>query len=144
MLPTDADININAGFERNRRNLPWPVSGGYIILHFGLNKLANNVEVNSQGISIGSEIGTSVKAIFEGEVQMINNYDDLQLVVIKHGKYFTGYSNISGVNLTKGQKVSVGQVIGKVAPNLDGVGAVDLMISKDNSELNPEAWLKPR
>ena len=75
---------------------------------------------------------------------MINNYDDLQLVVIKHGKYFTGYSNISGVNLTKGQKVNVGQVIGKVAANLDGVGAIDLMISKDNSELNPEAWLKPR
>lgn len=144
LLPTDADININAGFERNRRNLPWPVSGGYILLHFGLNKLGNNVEVNSQGISIGSDIGAAVKAIFEGEVLMINNYDDLQLVVIKHGRYFTGYSNISGVNLTKFQKVSVGQVIGKVAANLDGVGAIDLQISKDGNELNPEAWLKPR
>jgi hypothetical protein len=40
--------------------------------------------------------------------------------------------------------VNVGQVIGKVAKNLDGVGAIDLMISKDKSELNPEAWLKRR
>lgn len=143
-LATDADVNLNAGFKRNQGNLPWPVSSGYILLHFGLNKLGNNVEVNSQGISIGSDIGTAVKAIFEGEVQMVNNYDDLQMVVIKHGGYFTGYSNINGVNLSKGQKVNVGQIIGKVAANLDGVGAIDLIISNDKSELNPEAWLKRR
>ncbi len=41
--------------------------------------------------------------------------------------------------------MKVGQVIGKVAANLDGVGAVDLQISNDkNQDLNPEAWLKRR
>jgi len=143
-LGTDALISLNASFERNRGNLPWPVNSGYPLLHFGLNKLGNGVEVNSDCISIGCDVGTPVKAIFEGEVTMIDNYDDLQLVVIKHGKYFTGYSNISGVNLKKGQTVTLGQVIGKVAANLDGVGAVDFRISNDRGEMNPEVWLKRR
>jgi septal ring factor EnvC (AmiA/AmiB activator) len=141
---TDAELSLNTNFERNRGNLPWPVNSGYILLHYGLNKLGNGVEVISEVLSIGTEVGTAVKAIFDGEVKAIDNYDDLQMVVIKHGMYFTGYSNITGVNLKKGQMVSVGQVIGKVSKNLDGVGAIDLMISKDKSELNPETWLKRR
>jgi septal ring factor EnvC (AmiA/AmiB activator) len=143
-LGIDAELSLNTNFERNKGNLPWPVNSGYLLLHYGLNKLGNGVEVISEGLSIGTAIGTAVKAIFDGEVKAVDNYDDLQMVVIKHGMYFTGYSNISGVNLKKGQMVNVGQVIGKVAANLDGVGAIDLMISKDKSELNPEAWLKRR
>ncbi len=143
-LGTDAELSLNTNFERNKGNLPWPVNSGYLLLHYGLNKLGNGVEVISEGLSIGTVIGTPVKAIFDGEVKAVDNYDDLQMVVIKHGMYFTGYSNISGVNLKKGQMVTVGQVIGKVAANLDGVGAIDLMISKDKSELNPGIWLKPR
>ena len=144
LLATEADVTLNSNFERNKGNLPWPVSSGYPLLHFGLNKLENKVEINSQGISIGCEIGTAVKAIFDGEVLLVNNYDDVQMVVIKHGRYFSGYSNISGVNLSKGQNVKVGQVIGKVAANLDGIGAIDLQISNEHSELNPETWLKHR
>ena len=140
----DAEANLNASFERNRGNLPWPVSSGYLLLHHGLNKLGP-VDVNSQGISIASDIGTPVKAVFDGEVTLVNNYDDLQLVVIKHGRYFTCYSNLTNVNLSKGQDVKTGQVIGRVAANLDGVGAIDLQISNDkNQDLNPEAWLKRR
>ena len=144
LLATEADVTLNAGFERNRGNLPWPISSGYTILHFGTNVLPNGVTINSQGISIGCDIGTPVKAIFDGEVMLVNSYDDVQMVVIKHGKYFTGYSNISGVSVAKGQTVKVGQVIGRSAANLDGVGAVDLQISNEQSEMNPEIWLKRR
>ena len=144
LLATEADVNLNSNFVKNKGNLPWPVGSGYLLLHFGNNKLGCGVEVNSQGISIGCDIGTPVKAIFEGEVMLINNYDDVQMVVIKHGKYFTGYSNIAGVNLAKGQTVKLGQVIGKSAANLDGIGAVDLQISNEQSEMDPEHWLKRR
>ena len=143
LLATEADVTLNSSFERNKGNLPWPVSSGYPILHYGQNKV-ENIIINSQGISIGCDIGSPVKAIFDGEVMLVNSYDDVQMVVIKHGKYFTGYSNISGVSVSKGQNVKVGQVIGKAAANLDGVGAVDLQISNEQSEMNPEAWLKRR
>ncbi len=144
LLPTEADVTINTNFEKNKGNLPWPVGSGYLILHFGDNKLPNGVIINSQGISIGSDIGTPVKAIFGGEVVSVGNIDDLQMVVVKHGKYFTTYSNITGVNLSRGQNIQTGQVIGRVAENLDGVGAIDLWISNEHNEMNPEAWLKRR
>ena len=144
LLASEADVTLNAGFERNRGNLPWPVGSGYLLLHYGNNTLGNGVEVVSQGISIGCEIGTSVKAVYDGEVLLVNNYDDVQMVVIKHGRYFTGYSNLSGVTVSKGQQVKVGQVIGRAAANLDGVGAMDFQISNEKSDMNPEAWLKRR
>ncbi|MBL0357385.1 MAG: peptidoglycan DD-metalloendopeptidase family protein [Chitinophagaceae bacterium] len=144
LLATEADVTLNSNFERNKGNLPWPVGSGYLLLHYGLNTLGNGVDVNSEGISIGCDIGTSVKAIFDGEVLLVNNYDDIQLVVIKHGRYFTGYSNISGVSVKKGEIVRVGQVIGRAAANLDGVGTVELKISKENTDINPQLWLKRR
>jgi murein hydrolase activator len=143
LLATEADVRLNTRFEDNKGNLPWPVSSGYPILHFGTNKI-DNIIINSQGISIGCDIGTAVKAIFDGEVMLVNSYDDVQMVVIKHGKYFTGYSNISGVSVSKGQAIKVGQIIGRVAANLDGVGAIDLQISNEQAEMNPETWLKRR
>jgi septal ring factor EnvC (AmiA/AmiB activator) len=144
LLATDADVKLNADFEHNKGNLPWPVASGYLLLHYGLNTLGNGVDVNSEGISIGCDIGTPVKTIFDGEVLLVNNYDDIQLVVIKHGRYFTGYSNITGVSVKKGEMVKVGQTIGRSAANLDGVGTVELKISKENTDINPELWLKRR
>jgi septal ring factor EnvC (AmiA/AmiB activator) len=144
LLASDADVTLNSNFERNRGNLPWPVNSGFLLLQYGPNKLENGIVVNSQGISIGCDIGSTVKCIFDGEVLLVNNYDDVQMVVIKHGRYFSGYSNLKGVSISKGQMVKVGQIIGKAAANLDGVGAVDLQISSESSEQNPESWLKRR
>ena len=144
LLPTDADVTLNASFIKNRGSLPWPVNSGYILLHFGLNKLGVGVDVNCNGISIGCDIGVPVKVVFDGEVVLVNNYDDIQMVVVKHGEFFTGYSNITGVNVSKGSQVRVGQVIGKSAANLDGVGAVDFQISKEKNDVDPIQWLKRR
>ena len=143
LLSTNAEINLNANFEKNKGVLPWPVEKGYTLLHYGPNKI-DRLEIISPGISIGCEIGSPVKIIFGGEVASVNNYDDVQMVIVKHGRYFTAYSNLSGVNLTKGQMVQTGQVIGKVAANLDGIGAMDLIISNEKSDLNPESWLRRR
>jgi len=145
LLASPDDVTLNANFERNRGSLPWPVGSGYLLLHYGENKLPNGVVVSSQGISIASNVGTPVKTIFDGEVMLVNNYDDVQMVVIKHGRYFTCYSNLRDVSVSKGQNINKGHVIGKVAANLDGVGAVDMQISNDkNQDLNPEAWLLRR
>ena len=144
LLNTTAAINLNENFKKNQGILPWPVDKGYILLHYGNNKVGSMV-ITSDGISIGCDVGTPVKIIFGGEVVLVNNYDDVQMVVVKHGSYFTGYSNLSGVNLNKGQTVQTGQVIGKVAANLDGIGAMDLIISNEKgADLNPEVWLRRR
>jgi septal ring factor EnvC (AmiA/AmiB activator) len=114
-----------------------------VLLHYGPNKVGDVTIVND-GLSIGCDIGAPVKVIFGGEVVLINNYDDVELVVVKHGGYFTAYSNLTGVNLNKGEMVQIGQVIGKVGANLDGVGEVKLNITKEKGDLNPEQWLRRR
>ena len=111
---------------------------------FGLNQLPGNIQLDNPGLTIGTDIGTSVKVVFDGQVSAIQPIDNMMIVVIKHGRYFTTYSNLSSVTVSKGQTVKIGQVIGRVAANDDGVGSLDLIISNERSNMNPEAWLRHR
>jgi murein DD-endopeptidase MepM/ murein hydrolase activator NlpD len=74
----------------------------------------------------------------------VQTVEDMQVVIIQHGRYFTTYSNLSGVSVQKGQEVETGQVLGKVAPNFDGVGAIDFYMSNESSNFDPEKWLRRR
>ena len=59
--------------------------------------------------------------------------------MIRHGKYFTTYSNLSTVSVTKGQAVKTGQVIGKLAD----IGQLEFVISDEKDRLfDPERWLR--
>jgi septal ring factor EnvC (AmiA/AmiB activator) len=144
LLGNDAEVKLNANFISNKGTLPWPVDKGYMIMRFGPQKLDIGVVVDNPGITIGSEIGTSVKALFDGEVSSVTNIENMQVVIVKHGAYFTTYSNLSGVHLSRGQDIRTGQVVGKVAPNDEGIGSIDLIISNEKSNLNPEGWLRRR
>jgi septal ring factor EnvC (AmiA/AmiB activator) len=145
LLGNDADVKLNANFISNRGSLPWPVEKGYVMMRFGPQKLEGvGVTVDNPGITIGSEIGTSVKALFDGEVSSVTNIENMQVVILKHGAYFTTYSNLSGVNVARGQAIHTGQVLGKVAPNDEGIGSIDLIISNERGNVNPEVWLRRR
>jgi septal ring factor EnvC (AmiA/AmiB activator) len=136
---------LNANFVNNRGSLPWPVDNGFMLLHYGANKLESGSIIESKGISVGTQIGAPVKAIFDGTVLRITYIeDDIQLIVIQHGKYFTGYSNVVGVTVQAGQTVKRGQAIGKAAANLDGAGEVDFSIYDDRNILDPQKWLSTR
>ncbi|MEO6229826.1 MAG: peptidoglycan DD-metalloendopeptidase family protein [Ferruginibacter sp.] len=145
LLASDADVKLNASFENNKGSLPWPVDRGYMIMGWGNQKMPGiGIVIDNPGITIGSDVGTSVKALFDGEVSSVTNIDNMQLVIIKHGRYFTAYSNLSGVSVSRGQGVHTGQVIGKVAANEEGDGTIDLIISNERGNMNPESWLRHR
>ncbi|MEP7111062.1 MAG: peptidoglycan DD-metalloendopeptidase family protein [Ferruginibacter sp.] len=144
LLGSDADVKLNANFISNQHSLPWPVEKGYMIMRFGKQKLDIGVIIDNPGITIGSDIGTPVKALFDGEVSSVTIIENMQVVILKHGAYFTTYSNLSGVNLARGQSIHTGQVLGRVAPNDEGIGSIDLIISNEKSNLNPESWLRRR
>jgi septal ring factor EnvC (AmiA/AmiB activator) len=95
-------------------------------------------------VTISSEIGTPVKAVFDGTVTAVKPLEDMIVVIVQHGRYFTTYSNLSGVNVQKGQSIRTGQTLGRVAANFDGVGAIDFYISNETSNYDPEKWLKRR
>ena len=137
---------ISDNFKQNQGHLPWPVDAGTVTIPFGKYKIDGiNVIGNSPGITIETKVGMSVKSIFDGQVSSVFNIEGTSAVLIRHGKYFTSYSNLSSVNVSKGDMVKAGQVIGKAADNADGVGEIQLIImSDDNRNLNPEQWLRKR
>jgi len=139
------DVELNGKFELNKGRLPWPVDNGFVSVHFGNYTIeGTNLKNNNPGVTIATpNAGGSVKAVFAGEVAAIHNYGDGVAVVIRHGKYFTSYSNLSSVNVSKGTTVASGQVIGKVGEAEDGAGGqVDFMLMIESKNVNPETWLR--
>ena len=143
---TPEGIITSTQFEKNKNALPWPVDRRTVVLHFGMNTIPAKprpLNISSDGITMETEVGAAVKVIFEGEILSVESIGDKVFVFAKHGKYFTGYSNLEVATVKVGQKVSRGQVIGKAGANDDGVGEVDLTITNERGAfLNPEAWLR--
>jgi septal ring factor EnvC (AmiA/AmiB activator) len=144
VLLNPENMAVNADFIKSRGSLPWPVDKGYLLMHFGRNQLPSGAEMDITCITVATDIGTPVKSIFDGVVLKVFFVDDMQVIVIQHGKYFSTYSNLENVTVQTGQNVKTGQVIGKAAANLDGVGAVDFYINDERNNFDPEKWLRPR
>jgi septal ring factor EnvC (AmiA/AmiB activator) len=142
VLLNSENLALNNSFEKNRGSLPWPVDKGYVLMHYGNNKLPSGSDINLTNVTIAADVGSSVKSVFDGTVSKIIAIDDMQVVIIQHGKYFTTYSNLSSVNVSVGQNIKTGQSLGRVASNLDGVGAIDFFLSNERSDMNPEQWLR--
>ena len=143
-LLNETNTVLNNNFEKNRGALPWPLDRGIVIMHYGQNTLPSGTVMDVTSVTISADIGTSVKAVFDGTVSLVKQIDNMYVVIIQHGKYFSSYSNITGVSVQKGQQVKTGQVLGKVAANFDGVGAIDFYISNESSNFDPEKWLRRR
>jgi murein hydrolase activator len=134
---------LNGRFESNKGNLPWPVDNPAIINRFGTITLPSGTKMANNAIIIAANIGENVKACFEGEVIMIYEVEDGKFAIaLKHGSFITTYSLIKNVAVRKGQIVNTGQALGKVAPNLEGSGSIDLLLSKGDTNYDPEKWLR--
>lgn len=140
-----ADIKLGADFSENKGKLPWPVDNGFVKVPYGKYTIEElKIVGDNPGLTIGTpEVGTAVKAVFDGVVLAIHNYGDGAAVVIRHGKYFTSYSNLSGVSVTKGATVKRGQVIGRAGEADDASGGmVDFMVMIEATKVNPSIWLR--
>ena len=143
---TEADLKLNASFETNKNKLPWPVDQGYVCTHFGSYQIENTkIKGDNAGITICTQqSGVNVKTVFDGEVVAVFNVGDSKAVMVRHGKYFTVYSNLSSANTSKGSKLKTGQVIGKVAADEDDGegGKLEFVLMIESKNVNPEPWLR--
>jgi murein hydrolase activator len=140
---SDADIKLNAGFEGNRGRLPWPVDNGFVSIRFGAYNIEGTLlKGDNPGITISTQTGNAVKSVFDGEVVGVYNLGDGMAITIRHGRYFTTYSNLTGVNVSKGATVKTGQMIGKAGRDDDGNGGqIDFILMIETKNVNPEPWL---
>jgi len=138
VFTTEEDLHLTGDFKKNQGKLPWPVSGT-ISMSFGRHEYIKDIWHDNQGVTIDAAAGAAVKTVFEGEVQAIFNVGDVQAVMVRHGSYFTTYSNLTTVSVTKGEKVRTGQIIGRVS---DG-GQLEFVLSDEkNRFFDPERWLR--
>jgi septal ring factor EnvC (AmiA/AmiB activator) len=141
------DVKLNASFESNRGKLPWPVDNGVVSIHFGPYEVeGTKLKGDNPGVTIATpSVGMAVKSVFNGEVVGVYNMGDGMAVTIRHGKYFTTYSNLTSVSVSKGMDVATGQAIGKVGQSDDGSGGqIDFILMIESKNVNPEPWLRRR
>ena len=139
------DLKLNADFEKNRMRLPWPIDQGTVCIHYGPYQIEKTkIKGDNPGITICTpQPGNNVKSVFDGEVVSVFNIGDSRSVMIRHGKYFTVYSNLSSVSVVKGANVGTGQSIGKVGVDEETGegGKLEFLLMVENKKLNPEQWL---
>lgn len=132
-------------FRANKGNLPWPVSSGFISLGYGdqAHPIYSSLVVHNSGVEITTNEGASALAVFGGEVSNIIVLSPVnKAVMIQHGDYFTIYQNLSSVSVSKGDKVSIKQVIGRVRTNGDtGKTVIKFLLLQNTSYTDPKSWL---
>lgn len=140
---------IGENFIENKGRLPWPVDKGIITGHFGIykNAILKYVEENNIGIEITCSGKVSARCIFQGEVVRVSPIKGANMtVIVRHGKYFSVYTNIVNVSVKRGDKVSTKQEIGEVYsdPKESYNCILKFMITLENDFVDPETWLSKK
>lgn len=144
---TPEAAKLSSEFAANQGKLPWPVEKGIISKAFGQQPHAvlKGIIINNNGIDIKTEKGATARAIFEGVVTTIITVPgpgNQKAVMVRHGEYFTVYSNLAEVFVKAGQKITLKQNIGKVYTNIeDERTEIHLEIWKDVQKMNPANWI---
>ena len=135
------DRLLSGNFESNRGRLPMPIAGGYrIVNHFGTNHVTDvkgHVTLDKKGIDIKGQPGAAVRCVFDGEVSAVFSYAGTTVVIVRHGSYLSVYCDLASVNVSRGQKVSTRQTLGRVGAE----GLMQFQLRKGSAKLNPEGWL---
>ena len=128
-----------------RGKLPWPVKGK-VITHYGKQRDPKTKTYTTNiDIEIKVKEGTPVRCVFPGVVRMITYLPGYgNTVIVDHGKgYYTVYSHLSEVDVSKNSYVDRNQIIGKVGDS-GYIGPVTLRfgIYGSSRTYNPERWLE--
>ena len=143
LTPTEKTLSTN--FVNNKGKLPWPVERGVISSSFGKHAsvVSDKVTVTNNGIDIATTENAQARAVFEGEVASVTKLTGSNtVVIIRHGEYFTVYSNLENVTVKRGDKVKTKQNIGTVHTNkTENKTELHFELLKEQSRQNPANWL---
>lgn len=131
----------NQPFQRVKGKLPWPVKGK-LLARFG--QLRSGGPLKWQGMVIGADRGTQVRAPFQGRVVYADWLPGLGLlIVLDHGGgYMSLYGHNEQLHRKVGDRVAAGDVLGAVG-DAAGIGqpGLYLEIRKGRQAIDPATWL---
>ncbi len=106
------------GVARRRAFLRSPIAYGRVTSGFNLKRFHPVLKKKRPhyGVDFGAPTGTPVRSVGEGVVVYAGRSGGHgNFVKVKHnGRYTTSYSHLSRISVKKGQKISQGQLVGKV------------------------------
>lgn len=138
------DRRLSSNFEKNKGILPVPITGPYVVVgHYGQYQVKGlrNVKLDNKGMDIKGKAGANARAIFDGEVSAVFQYNGLTNVLVRHGSYISVYCNLSTVRVKKGSLVRARDVLGEIHTNAEGETILHFQLRKETVKLNPELWI---
>ena len=138
------DLKLDAEFAKNMGKLPWPATGP-VVDHFGQHYHPVFTKVKlpfNNGINIALAKDTEIKSVFNGIVKQIVVMPGYgKCVLVQHGNYFSFYCRLGNVSVKAGDKVSTGDVIGRI-DTIDDMTQLHFQIWQGTKPQNPESWLR--
>lgn len=143
MTPDERIVSTN--FYQNKGKLPWPSERGVISSTFGEHPhpILKRVKIQNNGIDILTVSGQKARSIFNGKVISVRTLKNNQkAVIIRHGEYFTVYSNLSTVTVRQGENVTTKQEIGLIrTDSATAKTELHFEIWKGTAKQNPVPWI---
>jgi murein hydrolase activator len=138
--------NSGGSFAAKKGSLPAPVSNGVIVSKFGKQQhpLFDQVFTYNNGIDIRAGSSALVKAVHQGTVVSVFSVPgNGNAVMLKHGSFYTTYSNLDKVSVKRGDEVKGGQQLGNLAKDSDsGNYLLHFELWNAKNKENPELWLR--
>jgi len=144
-MATPEAAALTSSFSGSRGKLPWPVEKGIITSSFGehAHPVLSKVKVKNNGVNIATEQDALVRAVFKGKVvSVVFNPGFQKAIIVKHGDYFTVYSNMKETFVKAGDEISTKEALGTVFTDLDAAKSeVHFEVWKGTTQLNPQSWI---
>ena len=125
--------------------MPWPSEKGIISSTFGEHRhpVLKRVKTKNNGINILTNKGTNARAIYNGTVISVKSITNTNTaVIVRHGEYFSVYSNLDNVYVKRGDKVTTKQEIGLIFTSPSDLKTeLHFEIWKGKTLLNPAYWI---
>ena len=137
------DYKLSEDFAANKGKLPWPADGP-VVETFGRHNhpvYTTLVMPANNGVNIGVSHDAQVRAVFNGEVKhviVMPGYG--RCVLVQHGSYFTFYCKLASVSVKAVQKITTGQVLGRI-DTISGETQLHFQLWKNTDPQDPEQWL---
>ncbi len=142
---TPEEKKLSDSFAGNKGKLPWPTLKGVISEFYGVHEhpVLKNVKTRNNGINIATSKGSDARCVFEGKVVSVTTItNNNKAVIVKHGSFFSVYSNLEDVYVSTGDHLDMKEPLGRIHTTNQGKTEIHFEIWKGKAIQNPAYWIK--
>lgn len=138
----DETLEISSkDFEKYRGKMNSPLANSRIIDTYGVHNHPTQagVKIDNKGVNLEAKANENVRVVASGEVRKIFKVAGMGAsILVRHGQYITVYSNLTTVQVTVGDTITGGSIIGQVGTD----GMLHFEIWNETTNENPTHWIK--